>query len=87
MQHLVPASVVAKGPARFDEILPLPQPRISRYHRSQTPQMREAIAAFYRDVAVFAFPRRDPLISDIQEKALYIRNDIQMAPLAMRLSA
>lgn len=74
MQHLVPASVTTKGPARFDRVLPLPEPRISGYHRSQTPQMRKEIAEFYKDVALFAFPRREPVIADIQEKALFIRN-------------
>lgn len=74
MQHLVPASVTAKGPARFDQELPLPQPQVSKYHRNQTPQMQKEISEFYRDVAVFAFPRREPVIGDIQEKALFIRN-------------
>jgi len=74
MQHLVPASVTTNGPARFDQVLPLPQPRVSGYHRSQTPQMQKEISAFYKDVALFAFPRREPVIADIQEKALFIRN-------------
>jgi len=74
MQHLVPAKVSTEGPAAFNQVLPLPQPRISRYHRSQTPQMRKEISEFYKDVAVFAFPRREPVIADIQEKALFIRN-------------
>jgi len=47
MQHLVPATVTTKGPARFDQVLPLPQPRISGYHRNQTPQMRKEISEFY----------------------------------------
>lgn len=74
MQHLVPATVTAKGPAPFDRVLPLPQPRISRYHRTQTPKMKKQINDFYKDVAVFAFPRREPVIADIREKALFIRN-------------
>ena len=74
MQHLVPVSVNAQGPGKFDQILPLPQPRISGYHRKQTPQMQRSLAEFYEDVAVYAFPRRDPVIQDIDEKALFIRN-------------
>ena len=74
MKHLVPVVVTTKGPARFNKVLPLPKPRISRYHRNQTPQMRKAIAEFHKDVAVFAFPRCEPVIDDIQEKALFIRN-------------
>lgn len=74
MQHLVPATITTKGPAKFNQVLPLPQPRISRYHRSQTPQMCKEISEFYKDVGLFAFPRREPVIADIQEKALFIRN-------------
>lgn len=74
MQHLVPVSVNAKGPSKFNQVLPKPQPRVSGYHRKQTPQMRKQLAEFYEDVAVYAFPRRDPLIEDVDEKALFIRN-------------
>lgn len=74
MQHLVPISVNTKGPAKFNEVLPMPQPRVSRYHRKQTEQMRKDLADFYEDVAVYAFPRREPVITDINEKALFIRN-------------
>ena len=80
MQHLVPATVNTTGPAKFDEVLPLPQPRVSKYHRNQTPQMQKAIDEFYEDVAVFAFPRCEPVIDDIQEKALHIRNPFTSMP-------
>ncbi len=80
MQHLVPATVTTKGPAQFNQILPLPEPRISRYHRNQTPQMKKEISEFYKDVAVLAFPRREPLIADIQEEALFIRNPFTSMP-------
>jgi hypothetical protein len=74
MQHLVPISVNTKGPAKFDQVLPKPQPRVSGYHRKQNDKMRKELAEFYEDVAVYAFPRRDPVIKDIDEKALFIRN-------------
>ena len=74
MQHLVPSSVNTKGPGKFNAILPKPRPRVSSYHRKQTPQMRKALADFYQDVAVYAFPRRDAVVTDIREKALFIRN-------------
>jgi len=80
MQHLVPATVTTKGPARFDQVLPLPQPRVSKYHRNQTPQMQKQIREFYEDVALFAFPRREPVIADIQEKVLHIRNPFTSMP-------
>lgn len=80
MQHLVPASVTTKGPAKFDQILPLPEPRISSYHNNQTAQMKKEISGFHQDVAVFAFPRCEPVIADIQEKALFIRNPFTSMP-------
>lgn len=80
MQHLVPETVNTKGPATFNEVLPLPQPRVSRYHRGQTSRIQREISEFYKDVAVFAFPRREPVIEDIQEKALHIRNPFTSMP-------
>lgn len=74
MQHLVPATVTTKGPSTFSQVLPLPQPSISPYHSDQTAEMRNQIAGFYKDVAVLAFPRRQPIIPDIMEKALFIRD-------------
>ena len=74
MQHLLPVSVNTKGPATFNEILPKPEPRVSKYHDAQTPAMRESLAAFYEDVAVYAFPRRDPVVDHIDEKALFFRD-------------
>ncbi len=80
MQHLLPVSVNAKGPATFNEVLPIPQPRVSGYHEAQTPEMRETLAAFYQDVAVYAFPRSDPLVENIDEKALFVRNPYTSMP-------
>jgi len=74
MQHLLPVSVNTRGPATINEVLPIPQPRVSEYHEAQTPEMRETLAAFYEDVAVYAFPRRDPVVENIDEKALFVRN-------------
>jgi hypothetical protein len=80
MQHLLPVSVNTKGPATFNEILPKPEPRVSKYHDIQTPEMRESLAAFYEDVAVYAFPRRDPVVDHIDEKALFFRDAYTSAP-------
>jgi hypothetical protein len=74
MQHLVPSSVTAEGPSTFDQILPLGTPRVSPFHRDQTPEMRRQIDAFHEDVAVFAYPATPPVIGDIDERALFIRN-------------
>jgi hypothetical protein len=80
MQHLVPISVNTQGPATFNQVLPKPQPRVSPYHKTQTPQMRSALTNFYEDVAVYAFPRRNPVITEINEKALFIRNPYTSMP-------
>jgi len=74
MQHLLPVSVNTRGPATFNEVLPKPQPQVSEYHAAQTPEMRETLAAFYEDVAVYAFPRSDAVVGNIDEKALFVRN-------------
>ncbi len=79
MQHLVPSSVNTEGPRKFNKILPKPQPRVSVYHTNQTPQMRKALDAFYEDVAVYAFPRRDEVIEDISEKAFFHRQPYSSA--------
>ncbi len=52
MQHLVPVSVNAKGPAKFDQVLPKPKPQVSSYHRNQNDKMRKDLAEFYEDVIV-----------------------------------
>ncbi len=80
MQHLLPVSVDTKGPATFNEVLPKPQPRVSGFHSNQTPEMGETLAAFYEDVALYAFPRCDPVVENIDEKALFVRNPYTSMP-------
>ncbi len=80
MQHLLPISINTNGPATFNEVLPKPEPRISGFHSTQTPEMREALAAFYEDVAVYAFPKCDPEVENIDEKALFVRNPYTSMP-------
>ena len=80
MQHLLPVSMNTKGPAMFNEVLPKPQPRVSEYHSNQTQEMREALTAFYEDVAVYAFPKCDPEVENIDEKALFVRNPYTSMP-------
>ena len=65
MQFLLTSVTEAKGPAKFDAILPLPQ-------QHPTP-WGKMVTDFYEDVFVFAFPKCSPVISDINEKALYDR--------------
>ncbi len=71
MQHLVSSAVNVTGPANFNAALPVPEQRSTQYHKLQSP--------FYEDVAVFAFPNRPPVIADINEKALYVREPFTSA--------
>ena len=66
MQHLVFSTVETAGPGKFDGILPVPGQRSTTWHKMRSP--------FYEDVVVYAFPKCDPVIDDINEKALYERN-------------
>ena len=72
MQHLVFSTVDAKGPGTFDDILPVPEQRSTTWHTMRSP--------FYEDVVVYAFPKCDPVMSDINEKALYERDPYTSKP-------
>jgi hypothetical protein len=72
MQHMVFSTVETEGPDRFDDPLPIPAQRSTRWHKMSSP--------FYEDVAVYAFPKCRPVISDIDEKALYQRNPYTSMP-------
>jgi hypothetical protein len=74
MQHLSSSSVEVNGPGQFNQVLPVPGLQVSRFHLQQTPETRQAIDAWMEDVALLAFPRCDPSIEDISEKALYNRD-------------
>ncbi|MEI6194115.1 MAG: glycosyl hydrolase [Verrucomicrobiota bacterium] len=71
MQHLVSSTVNVSGPTNFNAALPLPVQRTTQFHKLQSP--------FYEDVAVFAFPKRQPIIAAIDEKALFIREPFTSA--------
>ncbi|MHC4354618.1 MAG: glycosyl hydrolase, partial [Planctomycetota bacterium] len=66
MQHLLFSTVETAGPGKFEGILPVPGQRSTTWHKMRSP--------FYEDVVVFAFPKCNPVIDDINEKALYERN-------------
>ena len=71
MQHLVSSAVNVAGPTNFNAALPVPEQRTTRFHK--------AVSLFYQDVAVFAFPSRNPVIADINEKALFVREPFTSA--------
>ena len=72
MQHLVFSSVDLQGPQVFSQKLPVPTQRQTPWHGMGNP--------FYEDVAVFAFPARTPIITDINEKALFERGPYSSVP-------
>ncbi|MHB8957315.1 MAG: glycosyl hydrolase [Pirellulaceae bacterium] len=65
MQHLVFSSVDLQGPQACSQKLPVPDQREEPFLDMRNP--------FYEDVAVLAFPSSPPVVSDINEKALYKR--------------
>lgn len=83
MQHLVASETRVKGPARFEGVLPRPQPRTPFFgERTLTPELAKAWKEFYRDVAVLAFPtpQGEARIADADEKALYYRAPYSSRP-------
>jgi hypothetical protein len=83
MQHLVASAVEVAGPRRFDEVLPRPQRRPAFFGDGQLPaELEKAKNEFYRDVVVLAFPTPagKERISDIDEKALYVRAPYSSQP-------
>ena len=83
MQHIVAAAVETEGPSRFDAALPRPARRPAFFGEGGLPaEIKKTMDGFYRDVAVLAFPTpaKGPLISDIDEKALYVRAPYSSQP-------
>jgi len=82
MQHLVASTTEVEGPAVFDAVLPVPEPRKPYFgENTLTPETARMREAFYEDEVVMAIPRTDgALISNIDEKALYYREPYTSKP-------
>jgi hypothetical protein len=82
MQHIVAAEAEAVGPTRFDAVLPKPEPRPPYFGSKLPAELEAARRAFYRDVAVLAFPTPAGAarIEDIDEKAFYKRDPYSSLP-------
>lgn len=72
MQFLLSSITETKGPAKFDAVLPIPEQRPTPWGDMRTD--------FYEDVVVYAFPKSDPVIENIAEKALYKRDPYSSSP-------
>ena len=81
MQHLVAAAIEVQGPGNMNQSLPLPPPR-RPFFGDLPKQMRPQWEAFYRDVAVIAFPTpaAPAKIPDSDEKALVYRAPFSSQP-------
>lgn len=81
MQHLVAAAIEVQGPGNMNQSLPLPPPR-RPFFGDLPKQMRSQWEAFYRDVAVLAFPTpaAPAKIPDSDEKALVYRAPFSSQP-------
>ncbi|HSA96254.1 MAG TPA: glycosyl hydrolase, partial [Acidobacteriota bacterium] len=83
MQHIVAAATEVSGPLRFDAVLPRPKRRPAFFGEGGLPrEIKDKMDAFYRDVAVLAFPTPapGPAIADVDEKALYVRAPYSSQP-------
>lgn len=74
MQHLVAGSIEVHGPGRFNEKLPVPEPR-KPYFPTVTEELQKKREAYFEDVAVLAYPtlKTDVKVAFADEKALYYR--------------
>ncbi len=76
MQHLVASETTAKGPGRFDGVLPRPLQRKPFFGEGTlTPELAKQWREFYHDEALIAFPTPagNARIENVDEKALYYR--------------
>lgn len=83
MQHLVASAVEVTGPTNFNARLPRPLPRKPYFGTGGLPpELLKAQNEFYRDVAVLAFPTPagNERITDIDHKALYVRDPFSSMP-------
>jgi hypothetical protein len=91
MQHVVASETNVTGPLHFDAVLSQPQPRPPFFGEGTlTPELLQAWKAFYRDVAVLAFPTPSGAvrIPGYEEKALFYRAPYSSQPgVSPRLDA
>jgi len=81
MQHIVASETKVAGGQRFEGTLPQPQPR-PPFFGPVPPELEPLRTGFYRDVAVLAFPTPEfeHRISDLDDKALFVRAPYSSQP-------
>jgi hypothetical protein len=88
MMHLVSSTTIIDNSNRTKIILPVPKPKPPFFGEGAfTDELKKQWNEYYEDVAVLAYPVQDvkdlsklPLISDVEEKALYVRAPYSSAP-------
>ncbi len=73
MKHLVYSETEVAGGKKVDVVLPIPEQRSTTWHNMKDP--------YYEDVVVYAVPNTaEPVIENINEKALYERDPYSSKP-------
>lgn len=83
MQHLMASTTCVQGGSKVEAKLEVPRPNPPFFGEGNfTEQMKKDWDEFYNDVVVLAFPtpEGDERLSDIQEKALFIRPPFSSQP-------
>ncbi len=77
MQHLTGISVDVAGPAKFDEVLPVPPPHKPNKYAGLSTTLTAARDKWFRDVAVIAFPKPAGEVASIDLVDLKTLKDVQ----------
>lgn len=83
MKHLVFSKVATKGPGKFKQALPVPEPFPLSIYSNLTEDLQKKRADYYEDFKVLAFPSipdESATTPDINEKALYMRGAFSSDP-------
>jgi hypothetical protein len=82
MQHLVGGRVDVVGPVVFDQVLPVPPPHAPNQFAGMNPGQRAVRDAWYRDVAVLAFPTPVTEVAKVDQADLKTLKDVR--PFSVR---
>lgn len=84
MQHLVGGGVRVSGPAKFDQILPVPPPHPANRYAGMSPAHKQQREQWFRDVAVLAYPASNGEVAGIEDAEIKTLKDIR--PYSIRMT-